>query len=134
MKLVFGISIAAFAGAANPLLDGPAPRKYGAIYTTEANLSTSTLVPATRIASTFDAREEWPQCASVIGRIRDQSDCGACWAFGTTEAFNDRYCIATGDSKTIFSPWDTLTNAGGFGCAGGTPATAWQWFVSTGVV
>lgn len=45
------------------------------------------------IPAEFDAREAWPECAAVIGRIRDQSDCGACWAFASTEAFNDRRCI-----------------------------------------
>jgi len=135
MKFVFGASIAACAVATNPLLEGLTPRKYGAIYTTEANLSLSTLVPATNIASSFDAREEWPQCASVIGRIRDQSDCGACWAFGTTTAMNDRFCIATGNSDVILSPWDAVTNAPGqFGCGGGNPDQAWQWLASTGVV
>lgn len=31
------------------------------------------------IPETFDAREEWPQCADIIGDIRDQSTCGSCW-------------------------------------------------------
>ena len=41
----------------------------------------------------FDARENWPECANVINFVRDQSDCGSCWAHGTTEALNDRACI-----------------------------------------
>ncbi|VDM78592.1 unnamed protein product [Strongylus vulgaris] len=28
------------------------------------------------IPESFDAREKWPECKSVIGRIRDQSNCG----------------------------------------------------------
>ena len=38
----------------------------------------------------FDVRTAWPQCSSASGHIRDQSSCGSCWAFGSTEAFNDR--------------------------------------------
>jgi len=107
---------------------------YGAILI-DIGLPTSTLtLDDADIPDRFDAREAWPQCASIIGRIRDQSKCGSCWAFATTEAFNDRHCIATEDNATIFSPWDTGSCGPGNKCAGGTPASAWQWFVSTGVV
>lgn len=41
------------------------------------------------IPESFDARVQWPSCPS-ISRVRDQSNCGSCWAFGSTEAFNDR--------------------------------------------
>ena len=91
------------------------------------------------IPESFDVRTNWPSCASITGRVRDQSDCGSCWAFGSTEAFNDRHCIATGDTKTILSPEDTVSCCSGascafsMGCNGGQPSGAWKWFVSTGV-
>jgi cathepsin B len=84
-------------------------------------------------------RVAWPACSAVSGRVRDQSNCGSCWAFGSTEAFNDRYCIATGDSTTIFSAEDTNSCCSGFhcgfsnGCNGGQPSGAWKWFTKTGV-
>lgn len=31
------------------------------------------------VPDTFDSREAWPNCAEIIGQIRDQSRCGACW-------------------------------------------------------
>ncbi len=37
------------------------------------------------IPASFDGREAFSECASVIGRVRDQSDCGSCWAFASTE-------------------------------------------------
>jgi len=28
----------------------------------------------------FDARERWPECSSLLSSIKDQSNCGSCWA------------------------------------------------------
>jgi cathepsin B len=93
----------------------------------------------TAIPTSFDVRNAWPQCASITGRVRDQSNCGSCWAFGSTEAFNDRYCIKTGDATHVLSPLDTLACCSGascgfsMGCNGGQPSGAWNYFVKHGV-
>jgi len=79
------------------------------------------------IPESFDVRTNWPECAAITGHVRDQSSCGSCWAFGTTTAFNDRYCIKHGDAATLFSPEHTNSccsgsNCGGSaGCQGGQP-------------
>jgi cathepsin B len=92
------------------------------------------------IPTSFDVRSNWPECSAISGHVRDQSSCGSCWAFGSTEAFNDRYCIKTGDAKTLFSPEDTVSCCSGIkcsmsmGCNGGQPSGAWNWFTHTGVV
>lgn len=90
-------------------------------------------VLASAIPDEFDARNQWPQCPS-IGRIRDQSECGSCWAISATEAFNDRYCISSGNSDITLSAADTMECASGSGCGGGQPANAWSFFASEGVV
>ena len=41
------------------------------------------------LPDSFDPREEYPQCES-IKEIRDQANCGSCWAFGAAEAMSDR--------------------------------------------
>ncbi|KJH52410.1 papain family cysteine protease [Dictyocaulus viviparus] len=88
------------------------------------------------IPESFDARTHWPHCPS-ISLIRDQADCGSCWAFAVGESISDRVCIATDANKTAeFSVEDILTccDECGFGCDGGFPDAAWEYFVSTGVV
>jgi len=90
------------------------------------------------IPESFDVREAWPDCAAVSGHVRDQSNCGSCWAFATTEAFNDRLCITSGE-KRLLSPEDTAACCSGpvcsmsMGCNGGQPSGAWNWFTKSGV-
>lgn len=88
----------------------------------------------------FDAREAFPYCKEVIGHVRDQGDCGSCWAFSSTETLNDRFCIKTGGKvKEMLSPQHTtsccdLLHCLSFGCNGGQPRMAWRWFSNEGVV
>lgn len=95
---------------------------------------------SSELPDSFDAREAWPECKNVIGHVRDQSNCGSCWAHGSTEAFNDRLCIKTkGSFNTLLSIADTAGCCGffsclSFGCAGGHISSAWDWFKKTGVV
>lgn len=72
--------------------------------------------------------------------MRDQANCGSCWAHGTTEAYNDRLCIKSGGRfKKLLSTADTTgccgaENCYSYGCDGGQVDTPWDWFKSTGVV
>jgi len=88
------------------------------------------------LPDTFDARTQWPKCDS-IGEIRDQANCGSCWAFGAVEAMSDRICIASGSKRNDkISAQDMVSCCGscGFGCEGGYLEAAWQWWQETGVV
>ena len=90
------------------------------------------------VPSDFDARTNWPKCAT-IAKVRDQSSCGSCWAFGSTEAFEDAHCVATGKSIE-FSAQDTTACCNFFagcfsmGCNGGQPSAALSWMSRRGVV
>ena len=87
----------------------------------------------------FNATANWPKCASIIGAVRDQSDCGCCWAFGSTESFNDRMCIVHGYTS-LLSPSDTCSccnskhGCSSGGCNGGFTEDAANYFVKTGLV
>ena len=87
------------------------------------------------IPDAFDSAENWPQCASMIGDIRDQSNCGCCWAFAGAEAASDRMCIAT--NATIMVPLsaeDVCFCSSFNGCGGGMIDTPWDYISNKGSV
>jgi len=86
------------------------------------------------LPTAFDSRTYWSNC-STIRQIRDQSACGSCWAFGAVEAMSDRYCIHRGMNLSISAQdMNSCCTSCGMGCGGGYPSSAWQYWVSTGVV
>merc|ERR1712113_300898 len=79
----------------------------------------------------FDSRKQWP---GKVHEIRDQGQCGSCWAFGATEALSDRFAIET-DTDIILSPQHLVScDSGNFGCNGGYLNKAWDFMQRTGVV
>jgi cathepsin B len=85
------------------------------------------------IPESFDARKQWP---SFIHPIRDQQQCGSCWAFSGAEVLGDRFTIATnGKVNVVLSPEDMVScDTGDMGCSGGMLDTEWQYLVNTGIV
>ncbi|CAG2107781.1 unnamed protein product [Medioppia subpectinata] len=98
--------------------------------------STPAYDPELEIPNTFDARTQWPTCAS-IKEVRDQGSCGSCWAFATVEAISDRICIASQGKQQVEVSAENLVaccNACGNGCRGGWPEQAWSYYERTGLV
>jgi len=113
-------------------------RLMGALETpVELQLPEKDIQPLQAPPTEFDSRTAWPKCDS-IKEVRDQSNCGSCWAFATVEAISDRICIHSNQTlQTRISAQDLLTCCGfscGNGCNGGYPAAAWSYFRNTGIV
>ena len=85
----------------------------------------------------FDARQRWgAECPSLYD-VRNQGNCGSCWAFGAVEAMTDRICIASdGRLQPYLAASDPVSccAACGDGCNGGTLPEVWQYWVDTGIV
>jgi len=87
------------------------------------------------IPDSFDAAIAFPLCAELINDIRDQSNCGCCWAFAAAEAASDRMCISTkGQIKVPLSAEDMCFCGSRNGCGGGIPIAAWAKIKENGLV
>jgi hypothetical protein len=85
----------------------------------------------TAVPATFDSRTAWPGC---VHAIRDQGQCGSCWAFAATEALSDRFCISKG-VQVVLSPEDMIScDHGNMGCQGGYLDRAWVHLTNVGAV
>ena len=87
------------------------------------------------LPESYDPREKYPKCES-LNEVRDQANCGSCWAFGATEAMSDRICIHSDQKlQTRVSAQNLLTccSSCGLGCHGGYPSSAWKYWQTTGI-
>jgi len=83
------------------------------------------------VPAAFDAREKW---GKAIQPIRDQQQCGSCWAFSAAEVLSDRFSMATGKS-VVLSPEQLVScDKGDQGCQGGRLSSAWDFLTKTGTV
>lgn len=85
------------------------------------------------VPESFDGRTQWPGC---IHEIRNQGQCGSCWAFAGSEVLSDRFCIASGGKvNVVLSPQDPVScDTSNYGCNGGYLLNQWQYMVKTGIV
>lgn len=89
--------------------------------------------PEMDVPDSFDARDQW---GSLVHPIRDQQQCGSCWAFSASEVLSDRFAIQTnGTTDVVLSPEDMVScDKGDMGCQGGILASAWSYLSDTGIV
>jgi len=79
------------------------------------------------LPTSFDARVRWPK---AIHPIRDQGNCGSCWAFGATESIADRFTIfsnGTINHKLSVQQTVSCVDFGLEGCGGGEPVSAFTY-------
>ena len=70
-----------------------------------------------------------------LGAIRNQGDCGSCWAFGASETFSDRVCLGTNAAQNVvLSPqWLVSCDNSNYGCGGGYLDLVWDYINTNGI-
>jgi C1A family cysteine protease len=68
----------------------------------------------------------------VVSAVKNQEQCGSCWAFSTTESIESANAVAGNklDDLTVEQIVDCSTQNDG--CQGGNPTTAFQYVISAG--
>jgi cathepsin B len=90
-------------------------------------------VPDPTLPDNFHYKEKWPEC---FHEIRDQGNCGSCWAFAASEVLSDRFCISSNSQiNTVLAPQDLVScDSRNRGCGGGFVSKSWDYLKSTGIV
>jgi len=87
------------------------------------------------MASTIPESVDWRE-KNVINSVRDQGQCGSCWAFATTSNAESAWAIATGKLLDLSEQFlvDCATGIGYFnmGCNGGQPDSAMKYMIQNG--
>ena len=87
----------------------------------------------TRSFSTLNLPESVDWRGTCVNAIRDQGQCGSCWAFSSVASLEGAHCVATG-TLAQFSEQQLVDCAyiqyGNFGCNGGLEDNAFKYYES----
>jgi len=84
----------------------------------------------TNIPAEFDWRPR-----GAVTPVKNQEQCGSCWAFSTTETIESMWILAgKGTNETVdLAPQQIVDcDTSDYGCEGGEPTTAYEYVISAG--
>ena len=70
---------------------------------------------------------------SIMGPVKNQKDCGSCWAFTAAGIVEGNYNIKFGQQVNLSEQWIVNCDLGDNGCNGGTAEGALDFLIGTGV-
>jgi C1A family cysteine protease len=78
---------------------------------------------------------DWRKEAGVATKVKNQGQCGSCWAFSTIGAVEAYYAKVKGQKNLDLSEQQIVdcSKSGNQGCNGGWPRVALQWVAQHGV-
>jgi len=102
------------------------PHGVGALAINETMIESVSAISATNI--------DWTT-SGCVGPVRNQGQCGSCWAFSAVAAVESAACLQTKKYLDLSEQQITScsTNGGSQGCNGGWPSSAIDYMVQNGV-
>eukprot|EP01016_Furgasonia_blochmanni_P020956 TRINITY_DN23325_c0_g1_i1.p1 TRINITY_DN23325_c0_g1~~TRINITY_DN23325_c0_g1_i1.p1 ORF type:complete len:407 (+),score=141.41 TRINITY_DN23325_c0_g1_i1:108-1328(+) len=85
-----------------------------------------------QIPTAYNWTQVWSNCSSDV---RDQGQCGSCWAFSAAGVLQDRLCqVSKGTKKYTLSPQNLVAcDTNDLGCEGGYIDYAWAYIMNYGI-
>lgn len=83
------------------------------------------------LSGVWDWRVENPECAFAV---RNQGQCGSCWAFGAAGALSHRHCLKGNKVQLSEQNLVDCSNFPNMGCNGGMMWATWSWIQKHGLV
>jgi len=107
------------------------PEEFKAMYLTYKSENITVHRPYLQLDSAPAAVVDW-RTKGAVTKVKDQGQCGSCWAFSATEALESYYFLKKGSLQEFSAQQITSCDRQDGGCNGGWPYKAFDYVKSAG--
>jgi C1A family cysteine protease len=107
------------------------PEEFKAMYLTYVPRNETVDRPLLELDGPLAAVVDW-RTKGAITPVKDQGQCGSCWAFSATEAIESYFFLKTGKLETLSPQQITSCDKVDGGCNGGWPYRAYEYVKGAG--